>query len=110
VISLRLPDFLDATEDEWEQFAKAADHKYTKRVQVGTDPHTGRARYRYFYSDASLAHRVSGGERLNLRDRGHVDIIGTSKDGRHVDLRHPDGRKEKVPLHELHERAFEAWR
>lgn len=104
----------DCTEEEW--FAKSATapgaqragHKYVRRVPIGTDPETGRTRYRYYYSEASLAHRVKQGERINLKEQGVVDVVSTHGDK--VTLRRADGSTEEIPLIDLHERLFAAYK
>ena len=106
----------DCTEDEW--FSKGgaagaagsqrANHKYIRRVPMGTDPKTGKTRYRYFYSEASLAHRVKQGERVNLKEGGVVDVVSTH--GGKVTLRSADGSTEEVSLLDLHDRLFAAYK
>lgn len=102
----------DCTEEEW--FAKGggdvgkekAGHKYTRRVPVGVKD--GRTVYRYFYSEASLAHRVKEGEKINLQDRGVLDVLEVK--GSKARVSDADGNEREVELTDLHSEIFNAWK
>lgn len=99
----------DCTEAEW--FAKGGPkggHKYTRRVPIGTDPKTGRIRYRYYYSSTSLAHRVREGERINLRDSGLLEVLEIK--GSKARVSGPDGAEREIELADLHGEMFAAWK
>lgn len=102
----------DCTEVEW--FAKGggapgeqkAGHKYIRRVPVGEKD--GRTIYRYFYSEASLAHRVREGERINLRGEGVLQVHEVK--GNKARVSGPDGVEREIELADLHAAMFSAWK
>lgn len=98
----------DCTEVEWFEKAERAGHKYTRRVPIGADPKTGRTIYRYFYSEASLAHRVREGEKINLRDSGVLDVLEVK--GSKARVADGDGNEREIELADLHSAIFDAWR
>ncbi len=99
------------------QLQKGAGHKYIKRVPAGTDPKTGRTRYRYFYAVQHGAgvhnedHFVEGASFRH--EGGHFHV--TADHGDEVTVRHDEsGKTKRLSKRELaaklvkhHEKALE---
>jgi hypothetical protein len=76
-------------------------HKYIRRV-----PKPGGG-YRYYYSEASTAHRVKEGERIGIGEKGTIDVLEV-KDSK-IRVKDIDGEEKELSLDELHDVMHSAY-
>lgn len=124
-IDVEVPSALGAALWHAQSLAKAAHHKYIRRVPTGRYTRSGRPTYRYYYrvtGGSGIGHndelRVGAAFRVKHADRaGHFHIIGEDADGKLI-LRHDEsGHQEAVSrealraiLHSEHAEAIDAAR